>query len=107
MLRPLFGSRFHATDREHSPSPSQGGLDRIRQPLPDFVSNRQTVYDGFDRVRIGFGKLWRIRRAQLDDLSVDPQAHKTFAPGLFDHIAKFSHLVLTSGARSMSLVPFG
>jgi hypothetical protein len=58
-------------------------------------------------VRIGFRKLRRIRRAQLDDLSVNSQAHKTFSPGLFDHIAKFSGLVGHKRREKHELCAFG
>ena len=40
-----------------------------------------------------FGEFGRICGAQLDDLTVDSQAHEPLSPGLFDHVAKFSDLV--------------
>ena len=65
--------------RQSIPSPFQRRLDRIRQSRANSFAHNQTINHRFDRVASALLQPDRFRPAQLENLAIDPHAHKPLA----------------------------
>ena len=92
LFGPTARTRLHARGHELAAAATQGGFHRVREALAEVGPRHQTVHHSLDPMGFVFLQPNGFLLAEIDDLTIHPQADESLAAGLFNHIAKLAGL---------------